>query len=405
MAYKDSAQYDQWAEGYDAYVAKKDEQGKFPFAGYSTAIDTILKTIGMFDGTTDVLDLGCGTGLMDAKLVASGHNVYGVDFSPKMLELAKKNAPGALFYQADLSKGFLPEELKGRRFKVILMSFFFHRLPSSMRLAFLQYLNYEVLEDGGMVLIADTCFEDGEQAAACKNSVGEDWDVQEDYPIYSEYKDQMKKLVFQKVSFCTGIMAFTRFSQEEAKKPIEAEEPKAEEKSGYKKEDFVRYSPEEIASWKRVRDIPGETVEVFGLNFMQAIQPYQIEANKSWKNYRNTIANTFKGTFNTNDLLFYRTSSISAYVHSSLALPNNERSIELTSQIYAAAFLHNRFPSQKIGMNLFALYYGLTLDLKIVFRQLLEDYGESAQQIAEDLKNVKGTKVANALMGIAKNHY
>lgn len=51
-------------------------------------------------GAARVLDLCCGQGTLTARLVATGHGVSGLDFSPDMLERAKTAAPGA-----DLTEG------------------------------------------------------------------------------------------------------------------------------------------------------------------------------------------------------------------------------------------------------------------------------------------------------------
>ena len=50
-----------------------------------------------------VLDLCCGTGLLIAHLGSLGHNVYGVDESSGMLEIARRNAPQARLQQADMA--------------------------------------------------------------------------------------------------------------------------------------------------------------------------------------------------------------------------------------------------------------------------------------------------------------
>src|SRR5689334_21998018 len=52
-----------------------------------------------------VLDVGCGTGLMSAKLAASGRQVVGVDLSPGMIEQAQRsNGPGITFMHGDAEK-------------------------------------------------------------------------------------------------------------------------------------------------------------------------------------------------------------------------------------------------------------------------------------------------------------
>lgn len=50
-----------------------------------------------------VLDLGCGTGVPTARVLTDqGHRVLGVDTSSKMLDLARKQVPGAIFIKQDM---------------------------------------------------------------------------------------------------------------------------------------------------------------------------------------------------------------------------------------------------------------------------------------------------------------
>jgi ubiquinone/menaquinone biosynthesis C-methylase UbiE len=52
-----------------------------------------------------VLDVGCGAGIPVAKfLVDSGFEVVGIDFSEKMLRLARKNVPQATFIKKDVTR-------------------------------------------------------------------------------------------------------------------------------------------------------------------------------------------------------------------------------------------------------------------------------------------------------------
>ena len=48
-----------------------------------------------------VIDLGCGNGALTGKLAEAGYDVTGVDASPEMLALARKNHPGIPFILAD----------------------------------------------------------------------------------------------------------------------------------------------------------------------------------------------------------------------------------------------------------------------------------------------------------------
>jgi len=52
-----------------------------------------------------ILDAGCGAGVPTARdLVEGGHEVVGVDVSPRQIELARAHVPGATFMVGDLSR-------------------------------------------------------------------------------------------------------------------------------------------------------------------------------------------------------------------------------------------------------------------------------------------------------------
>lgn len=55
-----------------------------------------------------VLDLGCGAGLPSTQLLAKRFRVTGVDISAAQLAAARRNVPGATFFQADLASVDLP---------------------------------------------------------------------------------------------------------------------------------------------------------------------------------------------------------------------------------------------------------------------------------------------------------
>lgn len=55
-----------------------------------------------------VVELGCGSGILAARLGRAGYDVLGVDVSPAMLRLARRAAPGARFVLASLHEASLP---------------------------------------------------------------------------------------------------------------------------------------------------------------------------------------------------------------------------------------------------------------------------------------------------------
>jgi SAM-dependent methyltransferase len=55
-----------------------------------------------------VVDLGCGSGILAHELTRAGYDVLGVDLSPEMIKLARKNAPQARFITGSLYEVDLP---------------------------------------------------------------------------------------------------------------------------------------------------------------------------------------------------------------------------------------------------------------------------------------------------------
>ncbi|RVU19576.1 class I SAM-dependent methyltransferase [Streptomyces antnestii] len=88
------------AEAFDAIGSRYDDA--FPHKeGQLAAVDALLADLAP---GSRVLEVGSGTGVPTSRqLVDAGHTVVGVDLSAGMLELARKNVPGAEFRQADLA--------------------------------------------------------------------------------------------------------------------------------------------------------------------------------------------------------------------------------------------------------------------------------------------------------------
>ena len=55
-----------------------------------------------------VLDLGCGNGALTKKLSELGFKASGLDASPELLQIARKNYPELTFYQGDATEFELP---------------------------------------------------------------------------------------------------------------------------------------------------------------------------------------------------------------------------------------------------------------------------------------------------------
>jgi SAM-dependent methyltransferase len=86
--------YDRMAERYLAW------SGARPSHARQRILDLALATI---PAGTDVLELGCGSGLPMTAALADGRHVTGIDISAEQVRLATRNVPGARFLCADLT--------------------------------------------------------------------------------------------------------------------------------------------------------------------------------------------------------------------------------------------------------------------------------------------------------------
>ncbi len=199
--------FDLWADGYDRAVGLSDEENSYPFAGYREVLGEIYRRVMARPGAA-VLDLGFGTGTLTAKLFEGGCDVYGQDFSSRMIELASGKMPGAHLYQGDFSRG-LAEPLRGREYDFIVATYSLHHLTDPQKVSFLRDLR-ERLKPGGEILMGDVAFAARTELEACRQEAGEDWDGDEVYFVAEELEKALPGLSFERISFCAGILSLER---------------------------------------------------------------------------------------------------------------------------------------------------------------------------------------------------
>ena len=199
----DNKGFDLWADGYDEAVGLSDEDNTYPFAGYKDVLGSIFRTVMEKPGAT-VLDIGFGTGTLTTKLYEHGCDVYGQDFSARMIELASAKMPGAHLYQGDFAQG-LAEPLRNRKYDYIIATYSLHHLTDDRKVVFLRSLA-ECLAEGGKILIGDVAFETRTELEQCARDAGDEWDDEELYCVADELRAFFPSLRFEKVSFCAGIL-------------------------------------------------------------------------------------------------------------------------------------------------------------------------------------------------------
>lgn len=199
--------FDLWADGYDKAVGLSDEENSYPFAGYKEILNKIYQAISL-KGKSSVLDIGFGTGTLAQKLYEQGHEIWGQDFSRKMIEIASAKMPNAHLYQGDFSQG-LAEPILGNSYDFIVATYSLHHLTDARKVTFIQSL-VTLLKEGGLILIGDVAFENRMALDRCKEEAGDEWDQDEIYFVFEELREGIPELKFQQVSYCAGLLWIKR---------------------------------------------------------------------------------------------------------------------------------------------------------------------------------------------------
>ncbi|MDQ3693607.1 MAG: class I SAM-dependent methyltransferase [Chloroflexota bacterium] len=102
--------YTRSADLYDAIYAFKD------YAAEARRLRELIEPVRRGDGAT-LLDVACGTG-GHIPFLRDHYAVEGLDFSPRMLDVARRRNPGLVFHQADMASFELD-----RRFNAVVCLF------------------------------------------------------------------------------------------------------------------------------------------------------------------------------------------------------------------------------------------------------------------------------------------
>lgn len=200
--------FDLWAEGYDRSVGLGEESDSYPFAGYKKVLNRIFREV-MAKKEPGVLDIGFGTGTLTSGLYEQGCSITGVDFSQRMIELAKEKMPQAELLQGDFSKG-LPEKLLEKKYDFIIATYSLHHLTDEGKANLIGRL-LSLLKEDGKILIGDVAFQNRRELENCREKCGGDWDSEEFYFVFEELKNCLNaSVMFEKISFCAGVFVIER---------------------------------------------------------------------------------------------------------------------------------------------------------------------------------------------------
>ncbi len=96
-----------------------------------------------------ILDLGCGSGRFYKVLKDKSVDYFGIDFSEKLIEIAKRNYPGARFQVADVLNLPFPDNYFDKVYSISVL----HQIPSKrFRTRSLKEI-HRVLKPGGILIL------------------------------------------------------------------------------------------------------------------------------------------------------------------------------------------------------------------------------------------------------------
>jgi putative AdoMet-dependent methyltransferase len=195
--------FDDWAEQYDDSIQ---DDGCFPFDGYEQVLDEITRAAAVRSGLK-VLDLGVGTGNLAARFCALGCDLWGLDFSARMLAKAIEKVPHAVLVQADLL-GDWPGELE-RRFDRIVSAYVLHEFDLPTKVDLLRRLARGHLAPDGRIVVGDIAFATTGMRDRAHVMWADGWDEEEDYWAADETAEACERAGFQvtykQVSSCGGV--------------------------------------------------------------------------------------------------------------------------------------------------------------------------------------------------------
>ncbi|MDF1538379.1 MAG: class I SAM-dependent methyltransferase [Candidatus Thorarchaeota archaeon] len=196
--------FDQWASTYDDIIAAYSDS--FPFVGYDSILDRIVELANPQKGMK-ILDVGIGTGELAKRFVDHDCQVWGLDYSPKMLEIAKKKVPEAHLLEADVRSNWIDKI--GTKFDRIVSAYTLHHFDLDEKVKITRNLYRNALVLDGKMGIGDISFRSAEELGKNRIKLGNEWDDTEYYWSADLFRKAMVgekfNLLYEQISFCGGV--------------------------------------------------------------------------------------------------------------------------------------------------------------------------------------------------------
>ena len=197
--------FNAWAANYDQLLDAG--AASVSFEGYEDVLAEAMHQSQVTPGMR-VLDLGTGTGNLAAYCVAAGGEVWGIDFSEKMLAKAREKLPGLHAVLADLRDASWPHSLTGR-FDRIVSAYVWHDFDLDTKMGLLNLLSRDYLATQGRVIIADIAYPDHATREQARAYWGSLWSEMEYYWAGDETIAACHAIglecSYQQVSSCAGV--------------------------------------------------------------------------------------------------------------------------------------------------------------------------------------------------------
>ncbi len=195
--------FDHWSDFYAPEV----DDAHFPFMGYRDVLLSLVREAD-FKEEHKILELGVGTGNLTRLIPLPANQIWGLDFSEKMLIKARQNLPGAHFIHADLLNGDWIAEIKGP-FARVLSAYTMHEFPDSVKYELLTIIGEELLEKSGKILIGDISYPDQKSFEQAHDDLKGYWDEDEYYwcaeTMIDKLEDRQFSVDYTQVSKCAGV--------------------------------------------------------------------------------------------------------------------------------------------------------------------------------------------------------
>lgn len=206
----DAKRADLWAGGYGKGVSISDEADACPFAGYRRVQGAVYRAVLRHGTASGVLDAGFGTAVLSGRLYDRGFAICGVDFSARMVRLARERMPLAVYlFQYDFTAS-LPAPLRERRFDCIVSTYALHHMDEAGQFEMVRQ-PHDLLRPGGLLRIGDVAFAERTALARCRMGCGDEWDDEEPYFVFDELRDRLGLAAeFTALSDCAGLSSIER---------------------------------------------------------------------------------------------------------------------------------------------------------------------------------------------------